>query len=103
MTAGSSIVAISSIDNGTRQLIQSRHSGRREIAKPFGVTLMLEFTRTSRFAGCLPTALKLVRDANHDGQVTADEIVVIVGEGIHCPDCGGVIPAGRYGLLQVLL
>jgi sugar phosphate isomerase/epimerase len=36
-----------------------------EIARPFGVTLMLEFVRTSRFAGSLPTALKLVRDANH--------------------------------------
>jgi sugar phosphate isomerase/epimerase len=36
-----------------------------EIARPFGVTLMLEFTRTSRFAGSLPTALKLVREANH--------------------------------------
>jgi len=36
-----------------------------EIAKPFGVTLMLEFTRTSRFAGSLPTALKLVRETNH--------------------------------------
>ena len=36
-----------------------------EIAKPFGVTLMLEFARTSRFAGSLPTALKLVREANH--------------------------------------
>jgi 2-keto-myo-inositol isomerase len=36
-----------------------------EIAKPFGVTLMLEFARTSRFAQCLPTALKLVRECNH--------------------------------------
>src|SRR5919198_1145844 len=36
-----------------------------EIAKPFGVTLMLEFARTSRFANCLPTALKLVREVNH--------------------------------------
>ena len=36
-----------------------------EIAKPFGVTLMLEFARTSRFAGSLPTALKLVRETNH--------------------------------------
>lgn len=36
-----------------------------EIARPFGVTLMLEFTRYSRFAGSLPTALKLVREANH--------------------------------------
>src|SRR5437867_3140060 len=36
-----------------------------EMAKPSGVSLMLEFTRTSRFASCLPTALKLVREANH--------------------------------------
>jgi sugar phosphate isomerase/epimerase len=36
-----------------------------EIARPFGMTIMLEFTRTSRFAGSLPTALKLVREANH--------------------------------------
>ena len=36
-----------------------------EIAKPFGVTLMLEFARTSRFVACLPTALKLVREVNH--------------------------------------
>jgi len=36
-----------------------------EIAKPFGITLMLEFTRTSRFAGSLATAIKLVREVNH--------------------------------------
>ena len=36
-----------------------------EIAKPFGITLMLEHARTSRFAGSLPTALKLVRETNH--------------------------------------
>ena len=36
-----------------------------EVARPFGVTLMLEFARTSRFAASLPTALKLVREANH--------------------------------------
>jgi len=36
-----------------------------EIAKPFGITLMLEFARTSRFAQCLPTALMLVRETNH--------------------------------------
>jgi 2-keto-myo-inositol isomerase len=36
-----------------------------EIAKPFGVTVMLEFARTSRFAGTLPTALMLVRNTNH--------------------------------------
>jgi sugar phosphate isomerase/epimerase len=36
-----------------------------EIAKPFGVSIMLEFARTSRFAGSLATALKLVREASH--------------------------------------
>ena len=36
-----------------------------EIAKPFGVSIMLEFARTSRFVGSLPTALTMVRDANH--------------------------------------
>jgi 2-keto-myo-inositol isomerase len=36
-----------------------------DIAGPFGVTLMLEFARTSRFVASLPTALKLVREANH--------------------------------------
>jgi 2-keto-myo-inositol isomerase len=36
-----------------------------EIAKPFGVSIMLEFARTSKFAACLPTALKVVRDTNH--------------------------------------
>ena len=36
-----------------------------EIAKPFGVTVMLEFARTSRFAATLPTALMLVRNTNH--------------------------------------
>ena len=36
-----------------------------EIARPFGVSVMLEHARTSRFAGSLPTALMLVRAANH--------------------------------------
>ena len=36
-----------------------------ELAKPYGITLMLEFTRTSRFASSLATGLKLVRDTNH--------------------------------------
>jgi 2-keto-myo-inositol isomerase len=36
-----------------------------DITKPFGVTLMLEFARTSRFVASLPTALKVVREANH--------------------------------------
>ena len=41
-----------------------------EIAKPFGVTLMLEFARSSRFAGSLPTALKLVRETKAFGVPT---------------------------------
>jgi sugar phosphate isomerase/epimerase len=36
-----------------------------EIARPFGVSVMLEHARTSRFAGSLATALMLVRAANH--------------------------------------
>lgn len=36
-----------------------------EVARPFGVALMLEFARTSRFVGSLPTALKMVRETNH--------------------------------------
>ena len=36
-----------------------------EAAGPFGVALMLEFTRMSSFAGTLPTALKLARAAGH--------------------------------------
>lgn len=36
-----------------------------DVARPFGVALMLEFTRTATFCGTLPTALKLVREANH--------------------------------------
>ena len=36
-----------------------------EIAKPFNVTLMLEFAKTSSLAGSLPSALKLVREAKH--------------------------------------
>jgi 2-keto-myo-inositol isomerase len=36
-----------------------------EIARPFGMTVMLEFARSSRFAASLPTALMMVRNANH--------------------------------------
>jgi 2-keto-myo-inositol isomerase len=36
-----------------------------DIAKQAGITCMLEFARTSRFAGSLPTALMIVRNANH--------------------------------------
>jgi sugar phosphate isomerase/epimerase len=36
-----------------------------EIARPFGITLMLEHARSSHFIASLPTALKIVREANH--------------------------------------
>lgn len=36
-----------------------------EIAKPFGVSVMLEFTRMSTLAGSLPSALRIVRGADH--------------------------------------
>lgn len=36
-----------------------------EVARPYKVTLMVEFTRLSTFAGTLSTALQLVRNANH--------------------------------------
>lgn len=36
-----------------------------EVAKTFGVTLMLEFAKTSTLAGTLPSALKIIREANH--------------------------------------
>jgi 2-keto-myo-inositol isomerase len=36
-----------------------------ELAKGYGVTLMLEFAKTSTLAGTLPSALTLVREANH--------------------------------------
>jgi sugar phosphate isomerase/epimerase len=36
-----------------------------DLAKGFGVTLMLEFTKTSTLVGTLSSALKIVREANH--------------------------------------
>jgi sugar phosphate isomerase/epimerase len=36
-----------------------------ELAKSYGVSLMLEFAKTSTLAGTLPSALTLVREANH--------------------------------------
>ena len=51
------------LDDYKRGVDNLREAG--DIARPFGVSIMLEFTRTSRFAASLPTALKLVREANH--------------------------------------
>lgn len=36
-----------------------------ELAKTYGVSLMLEFAKTSTLAGTLPSALKIVRETNH--------------------------------------
>ena len=59
-TAGTGTYTLDDYKRGADNL---REAG--EIARPFGVTVMLEFARTSRFAGSLPTALRLVREANH--------------------------------------
>lgn len=59
-SAGTGMYTLDDYKTGADNL---REAG--EIAKPHGITLMLEFARTSRFAGCLPTALKVVRDTNH--------------------------------------
>jgi len=50
-------------DDYKRGVDNMREAG--EIARPFGITLMLEHARTSRFVGSLPTALKIVRETNH--------------------------------------
>ena len=51
------------LDDYKRGADNLREAG--EIARPFGVTVMLEFARTSRFVGSLPTAVRMVREANH--------------------------------------
>lgn len=51
------------LDDYRRGAENLREAG--EIARPFGVTVMLEFARTSRFVGSLPTAIRMVREANH--------------------------------------
>jgi sugar phosphate isomerase/epimerase len=50
-------------DDYKRGVDNLREAG--EIARPYKVTLMVEFTRLSTFAGTLSTALQLVRNANH--------------------------------------
>jgi len=50
-------------DDYKRAVDNLREAG--DVAKPFGVAIMLEFSRLSRFVACLPTALKLVREADH--------------------------------------
>ncbi len=50
-------------DDYARGVENLREAG--EIAKPFGVVVMLEFMRGSTFIGTLPTALKMTREAAH--------------------------------------
>lgn len=50
-------------DDYRRGVDHLREAG--DLARPYGVTLMVEFARTSRFIGSLPTALRVVREANH--------------------------------------
>jgi 2-keto-myo-inositol isomerase len=51
------------LDDYQRGVDNMRAGG--ELAKTYGVTLMLEFTKTSTLAGTLPSALRIVREANH--------------------------------------
>ena len=67
---GADRIVCPSTSNGTKTLDDFKRGSEHlaaggELAKPFNVTLMLEFARTSSLAGSLPSALKLVRDANH--------------------------------------
>jgi sugar phosphate isomerase/epimerase len=50
-------------DDYKRGVDNLREAG--DVARPFKITLMVEFTRLSTFAGTLSTALQLVRTANH--------------------------------------
>jgi 2-keto-myo-inositol isomerase len=50
-------------DDYKRGVDNLREAG--EIARPLGITLMLEHARSSHFVASLPTALKMVREANH--------------------------------------
>ena len=51
------------LDDYKRAVDNLREAG--EIVKPLGVVAMLEFMRGSTFIGTLPTALRVLRDANH--------------------------------------
>ena len=51
------------LDDYKRGVDNMRAGG--ELAKTYGVTLMLEFTKTSTLAATLPSALKIVREADH--------------------------------------
>ena len=50
-------------DDYKRGVDNARAAG--EVGKQFGVTLMVEFMRSSTFIGTLPTSLKVTREAGH--------------------------------------
>jgi 2-keto-myo-inositol isomerase len=52
-----------SADDYKTAIANMRDAG--DVAKQFGVTLMVEFTRASTFIATLPTSLRLVREAAH--------------------------------------
>jgi 2-keto-myo-inositol isomerase len=67
---GADRIVCPSTSNGNKTLDDYKRGSENlhtagELAKMYNVTLMLEFARTSTLAGSLPSALKLVRDANH--------------------------------------
>lgn len=67
---GADRIVCPSTSTGTKTLDDYKRGAEHlvaagELAKPYNVLLMLEFARTSSLAGSLPSALKLVRDANH--------------------------------------
>lgn len=51
------------LDDYKRGVDNMRAGG--DLAKAYGVTLMLEFAKTSTLAGSLASALKIIREANH--------------------------------------
>jgi sugar phosphate isomerase/epimerase len=63
MVMPSSTRAAFTQDDYRRAVDNLREAG--DLARPYGVAMMLEFTRTATFCGTLPTALRLVRQANH--------------------------------------
>jgi 2-keto-myo-inositol isomerase len=59
----SGLISTYTLDDYKRAVDNLREVG--EIAKPYGVTMMFEFVRGTVFVNSLPTALRLVREANH--------------------------------------
>src|SRR4030095_16362409 len=53
-----------------------------DLAKTYGITLMLEFAKTSRLANSIQTALQIIREANHpNARVMVDTFHFYAGVG----------------------